>query len=70
MQFECVNFMNFYSPNIEIIPENPQHEAYMAELVNSLIQEIENKASVVASTDFVSKMRLGEAAKIFKQKYR
>lgn len=41
----------------------------MAELVNSLIQEIESKASLVANTDFVSKMRLGEAAKIFKQKY-
>lgn len=58
------------SPTIEIIPENPQHEAYLAELVNSLIQEIENKASLVAPTDFVSKMRLGEAAKVFKQKYR
>lgn len=57
------------SPNVEIIPDNPQHEAYMGDLVKKLIQEIENKASVVASNDFVSKIRLGEAAKMFKQRY-
>lgn len=60
----------YCSPNVEIVRDNPQHEAYLTELFNALIQEIENKAALVAPTDFVLKMRLGEAAKLLKQKYR
>ncbi|KAK9870367.1 hypothetical protein WA026_007935 [Henosepilachna vigintioctopunctata] len=51
-------------------PENPQHEQYVATLVNSLIQEIENKAAVVNGPEFfLTKLKLAEAAKMFRQRY-
>jgi signal transducer and activator of transcription 5B len=56
---------------VEPVPENPQHEQYVAGLVNSLIQEMENKAAVVNDTEyFLTKLKLAEAAKMFRQRYR
>lgn len=57
--------------DIEPQPDNPQHEQYVAELVNSLIQEIENKASIVNGPEFfLTKLKLAEAAKTFRIRYR
>ncbi|KAF7282323.1 signal transducer and transcription activator Stat92E isoform X2 [Rhynchophorus ferrugineus] len=57
--------------NTEPIPDNPAYEQYVAELVNQLIQEIENKAET--STDpseyFLTKLKLAEAAKLFRERY-
>ncbi|XP_074031027.1 signal transducer and transcription activator Stat92E isoform X1 [Leptinotarsa decemlineata] len=56
--------------DVDIQPENPQHEPYIAGLVNSLIQEIENKAAVVTDAEyFLTKLKLAEAAKMFRQRY-
>lgn len=56
--------------DIEPVPENPQHEQYVAGLLNSLVQEIENKAAVVTDTEFfLTKLKLAEAAKTFRQRY-
>lgn len=54
------------------VPENPAYEQYVANLVNQLIQEIENKAegSNEASEYFLTKLKLAEAAKMFRQRYR
>ncbi|KAJ8947459.1 hypothetical protein NQ318_009760 [Aromia moschata] len=55
---------------IEPVPDNPQHEQYVAGLVNSLITEIENKAAVVTDAEyFLTKLKLAEAAKMFRQRY-
>ncbi|XP_044268459.1 signal transducer and activator of transcription 5B isoform X2 [Tribolium madens] len=55
---------------IDPVPENPQHEQYVAGLVNSLIQEVENKAAVVNDAEyFLTKLKLAEAAKMFRQRY-
>lgn len=58
--------------DVEPVPDNPQHEQYVASLVNSLIQEIENKAATVFTDAefFLTKMKLAEAAKMFRQRYR
>lgn len=56
---------------IEPVPENPQHEQYVAGLVNALIQEVENKVAVVNDAEyFLTKLKLAEAAKMFRQRYR
>lgn len=56
---------------MEFIPDNPQHEQYVANLINSLIQEIENKAASVSDSElFLNKFKLMEAAKTFKQRHR
>ncbi|CAG9825338.1 unnamed protein product [Phaedon cochleariae] len=56
--------------DLEPQPDNPQHEQYIAGLVNSLIQEIENKAAVVTDAEyFLTKLKLAEAAKMFRQRY-
>lgn len=56
---------------MEFMPDNPQHEQYVANLINSLIQEIENKAAAVNDSElFLNKFKLMEAAKIFKQRHR
>lgn len=50
--------------------DSPQNEQYVVNLINSLIQEIENKAAEVSeSTFFLAKLKLAEAAKMFKAKY-
>ncbi|XP_045471331.1 signal transducer and activator of transcription 5B isoform X3 [Harmonia axyridis] len=55
---------------LEPEPENPQHEHYVAGLVSSLIQEIENKASIVNGPEFfLTKLKLAEAAKMFRLRY-
>lgn len=60
-----------YRSDIEFVPENPQHEQYVANLINSLIQEIENKAVAVNDSEqFLTKFKLMEAAKTFKQRHR
>ncbi|KAI4464232.1 signal transducer and activator of transcription [Holotrichia oblita] len=57
--------------DMEFIPDNPQHEQYVANLINSLIQEIENKAASVSDSElFLNKFKLMEAAKTFKQRHR
>lgn len=59
------------STEIEPVPDNPQHEQYVAGLVNNLITEIENKAAVVTDAEyFLTKLKLAEAAKMFRQRYR
>lgn len=53
------------------MPENPQHEQYVANLVHALINEIETKAAVVTDAEyFLIKLKLAEAAKMFKQRFR
>lgn len=48
-------------------PENPQHEQYIANLVISLIQELESKAASLNTDDmFLTKLKLMEAAKNFR----
>lgn len=64
------NKLFFYSCYVDIEQSNPQHKAYLVELVKSFIEEVEKKASLIAPTNFVLNMRLGEAAKLFKQTYR
>lgn len=50
--------------------DNPQNEQYVMNLVNSLIQEIENKAAEVNESNFfLIKLKLTEAAKMFKARY-
>ncbi|CAH1960095.1 unnamed protein product [Acanthoscelides obtectus] len=54
----------------EPLVDNPQHEQYVATLVHSLINEIENKAAVVTDAEyFLTKLKLAEAARMFRQKY-
>lgn len=56
--------------DIEPIPENPQHEQYVSNLLQSLIQEIENKAAAVTEDEFfLIKLKLEEAARLFRQRY-
>lgn len=57
--------------DIELAPENATNEAYIANLVNQLIQEIENRAegSNDAAEYFLAKLKLAEAAKMFRQRY-
>ncbi|CAG9767639.1 unnamed protein product [Ceutorhynchus assimilis] len=57
----------------EVIPlqDTPAYEQYVSSLVNQFIQEIENKAegSTEASEYFLIKLKLAEAAKMFRQRY-
>ncbi|VEN37707.1 unnamed protein product [Callosobruchus maculatus] len=54
----------------EPLVDSPQHEQYVATLVHSLINEIENKAAVVTDAEyFLTKLKLAEAARMFRQKY-
>lgn len=62
---------NIHRSEIEFVPDNPQHEQYVAGLVNALINEIESKADVVTDAEyFLIKLKLAEAAKMFRQRYR
>lgn len=57
--------------DVEPVPDNLQHEQYVAGLFNSLVQEIENKALLVTDAEHVvTKWKLTEAAKMFRQRYR
>ncbi|XP_050595082.1 signal transducer and activator of transcription 5B isoform X2 [Bombus affinis] len=54
----------------DIEPDNPQYEQYIATLVRSLIQELETKAASLNTDDmFLTKLKLMEAAKNFRQRY-
>ncbi|XP_018340106.1 PREDICTED: signal transducer and activator of transcription 5B [Trachymyrmex septentrionalis] len=54
--------------NVE--PENPQFEHYVNSFVGSLILELESKANTLTTEDmFVTKMKLIEAASMFRQRY-
>ncbi|XP_058798217.1 signal transducer and activator of transcription 5B [Phymastichus coffea] len=55
----------------DIEPDNPQYEQYIANLVESLIQELETKAASLSNTDdlFLTRIKLMEAAKNFRQRY-
>ncbi|XP_014206630.1 signal transducer and activator of transcription 5B isoform X2 [Copidosoma floridanum] len=54
----------------DIEPDNPQCEQYIANLVESFIQELETKASTLNTEDlFLTKLKLIEAAKNFRQRY-
>lgn len=56
---------------IEPVPDNPQHEQYVATLIASLIQEMELKANSFSTEDlFLTKLKLVEAAKMFRTRYR
>ncbi|KAL1491221.1 hypothetical protein ABEB36_011852 [Hypothenemus hampei] len=66
---------HFIEENFWLNPE-PQrcmtgHDQYIANLINQLIQEIENKAecSNDASEYYFGKLKLAEAAKMFRQRY-
>lgn len=48
----------------ELDPDNPQHDTYAAQLVNSLIQELESKAT--AGDNFIVRLKLSEAANDFR----
>lgn len=61
--------MFFIFRSEEPVTDNLQYEQYVTGLVNSLITEIENKASSMSDGDFVMKLKLVEAAKMFRQKY-
>lgn len=59
-----------FRSDIEPQVDNPQHEQYIAGLVNSLIAEIENKAAVVSDSEyFLTKLKLVEAAKQLRIRY-
>ncbi|KAG8033982.1 hypothetical protein G9C98_008463 [Cotesia typhae] len=54
----------------DIEPDNPQHEPYISGLIGSLIQELESKAASLQTEDlFLTKLKLMEAAKMFRQRY-
>ncbi|XP_034939786.1 signal transducer and activator of transcription 5B [Chelonus insularis] len=54
----------------DIEPDNPQYEQYITNLVASLIQELETKAASLNTEDlFLTKLKLLEAAKTFRQRY-
>ncbi|PNF23502.1 Signal transducer and activator of transcription 5B [Cryptotermes secundus] len=54
----------------DLDPENPQHEQYVAGLIASLIQELEAKANTMTTEDlFLTKLKLIEAANMFRQRY-
>ncbi|KDR18762.1 hypothetical protein L798_06440 [Zootermopsis nevadensis] len=54
----------------DLDPENPQHEQYVTGLVGSLIQELEAKANTMTTEDlFLTKLKLIEAANMFRQRY-
>lgn len=54
----------------DVDPENPQHEAWVAGMVGSLVQELETKANSM-DTDilFLTKLKLMEAANMIRVKY-
>lgn len=57
--------------DLEPIPDNPQHEQYVANLFTSLLQEMEMKAASLNTEDlFLAKLKLVEAAKMFRLRYR
>nr|CAD7423970.1 unnamed protein product [Timema monikensis] len=53
---------------MDIDPENPHNEQFVANLVGSLIQELESKANSMMNTDdlFLARLRLIETANNFK----
>ncbi|XP_054716983.1 signal transducer and activator of transcription 5B-like [Uloborus diversus] len=51
----------------ELDPDNPQHDTYLAQIVNTLIQELEAKISTC--DNFLMRVKLSEAASDFKQRY-
>ncbi|XP_076056633.1 signal transducer and transcription activator Stat92E isoform X4 [Oratosquilla oratoria] len=55
----------------EIDPDKPGHEHYAHSLVSQLIQEVENKALSYGNQEdvFLTRMRLEEAATMFKTRY-
>lgn len=54
----------------ELEPDSPQYEHYISNLVGALIQELETKAASITTDDlFCSKIKLLDAAKLFKTKY-
>lgn len=56
-----------YLPRTDMEPENPQHQIYIANLIESLIQEIDTKAATLNQEElFLAKLKLMEAAKTFR----
>ncbi|KAI4481547.1 hypothetical protein M0802_013958 [Mischocyttarus mexicanus] len=54
----------------DIEPDNPQYEQYIANLIGSLIQELEVKATTLTTEDlFLTRIKLIEAAKMFRHRY-
>jgi len=71
-----IEVRHFLAPWIEskimndIDPDNPQHEQYSASVVTALIQELENKALTLTNEEFfLTKIKLQEAAEMFRQRY-
>lgn len=66
-----IEFFNYYFffYRSDIDPDNPHHDQYVSNIVNSLIQELENKAATLTSEDmFLTKLKLMEAASTFRVK--
>lgn len=63
---KCLLFLQLFTFRTDIDPDNPQHEHYVATLVNSLIQELEAKANTMSEDLFLSKLKLIEAANTFR----
>ncbi|XP_055953288.1 signal transducer and activator of transcription 5B-like isoform X2 [Argiope bruennichi] len=51
----------------ELDPDNPQHDIYIAQVVNAFFSELENKLASVE--DFLMRIKLTEAANEFRAKY-
>lgn len=63
----------FFICRSEVVPtaDNPQFEQYVVGLVNALINEIESKAAAVTDAEyFLIKLKLAEAAKMFRHRYK
>lgn len=62
----CITFNIFFFRN-DIDVDNPQHEQYASNLLTSLIQELETKASSMNTEElFLTKLKLMEAANMFR----
>ncbi|XP_046658831.1 signal transducer and activator of transcription 5B [Homalodisca vitripennis] len=70
-----IEVRHFLAPWIEekindINPDNQQHEHFAHNLFTSFLQELETKASTFVTEElFLSKLKLAEAAKMFRQRY-
>ncbi|EFN64757.1 Signal transducer and activator of transcription 5B [Camponotus floridanus] len=55
---------------LNIVESNIHNEQYISDLIGALIQELETKANNIQSGEmFLTKLKLMEAAKLFRQKY-
>ncbi|XP_018913039.1 signal transducer and activator of transcription 5B isoform X2 [Bemisia tabaci] len=54
----------------DIDPDNPQHEQYISQFVESLIRELDEKIQTITAEDlFTTKLKLMEASSMFRQRF-